>query len=501
MNRPNIVFIITDQHHHGVMGNAGDPYIKTPNMDALAAQGTKFDNAYSNCPVCVPARMSLLSGQLPIDHRVLLNEATLDPNIPTYAHSMNIGGYETVLAGRMHLYGADQYRGNEKRLTGDNTPIYVGYDNLTTNIGNEYKFTILQKREGIEKSGGGNCIVQNYDNAVTKDVVEYLQTRQDERPLMLTVGLFSPHPPFISDVEKFKYYYELIDDAPIHPQFEANIHPAIVDWKKRRHLEDITNEEWRRLRAAYYANTEFLDESIGKIIEAAREKLGDNTIFIYTSDHGESMGINGLVWKTTFFECSVKIPMIVAGPGIEKNRVVSELVCLNDLTRTFVEYGEGPELPKAYGQSLKKVWEGKETIDPERSIISQIGTYGKDLNDMDWPSAMIRKGVYKLISYHGYDKASLYDVTQDPLCGNDLTDNPDYEAIKTEMLDELNQSWDGQKALDYCVESMNNFFIMKEWANKTKFPLMEKFFNGLTGTITDNFRMNPEENYISVKKA
>lgn len=498
MERPNIVFIITDQHHHGIMGNAGDPYIRTPNMDALAAEGTKFENAYTNCPVCVPARMSLLSGQLPIDHRVLVNEATLDPNIPTYAHSMNIGGYETVLAGRMHLYGTDQYRGNEKRLTGDNTPLYVGYDNLTTNLGKNFAFTVLQKREGIEKSGGGNSVVQNYDNAVTNDVIEYLQTRQDERPLMLTVGLFSPHPPFISETEKYRYYYDLIEDAPVHPEFEANIHPAIIEWKRRRRLEDITKEDWRRVRAAYYANTEFLDENIGKIIKTAKQQLGENTIFIYTSDHGESMGINNLVWKTTFFECSAKIPMIVSGPGIQKNRVVSELVCLNDLTRTFVEYGQGPELPKPYGQSLKAVWEGKETIDKERSIISQIGTYGKNLNDMDLPSAMIRKGNYKLITYHGYEQVSLYDVSKDLLCGHDLSKDSSYDKIKKELLEELNQSWNGQKALDYSVDAMNNFFIMKEWANKTKFPLMEKFYNGLKNEITSNWSMNPEDNYIEI---
>ncbi len=499
MERPNIVFIFTDQHHHGVMGNAGDPYVRTPNLDRLAKNGTKFNNAYTNCPVCVPARMSLLSGQLPVDHGALVNQATLDPNIPTYAHSMNIGGYQTVLAGRMHLYGTDQYRGHEVRLTGDNTPMYVGYNNLLPNLGPDLMFTILQKRDGITKSGGGNSVVQEYDNAVVRDTIEFLEKREDERPLMMTIGLFSPHPPFIAETERYKYYYDLIDDAPIHSNFEESIHPAIVEWKRRRNLKDITKEDWRRVRSAYYANTEFLDENIGKIIEAAKKKLGDNTIFIYASDHGESMGINNLVWKTTFFECSVKVPLIFSGPGVEKGREIEGLVCLNDVTRTLIDYGTGPELPKPYGQSLRGVLEKGEEIDSNRAIVSQIGTYGKNRFDKDLPAAMIRKGDYKLISYHGYEEVSLYNLKEDFLCGDDLSNLPDHDEIKKELLDELNEVWDGEKALRLSEEAMENFYIMKEWAHKTRFPLMEKFYNGLTNEITDNWSMDSKDNYIEVR--
>lgn len=499
MNKPNIVFLFTDQHHHGIMGNAGDPFVRTPHMDALAASGTKFTNAYTNCPVCVPARMSLLSGQLPLDHGALINQATLDANIPTYAHSMNIGGYQTVLAGRMHLYGADQYRGHEVRLTGDNTPMYVGYDNLSTNLGRDLMFTILQKREGIEKSGGGYSLVQNYDDAVTRDALQFLYQRTDQRPLMMTVGFFSPHPPFIGQTERYNYYYNLIDDAPVSEDFERLMHPAIKEWKRRRRIDEtITKEDWRRVRAAYYANTEMLDENIGKVMAAARETLGDDTLFIYSADHGDSIGINNLIWKTTYYECSAKIPMIVSGPGIEAGREVDGLVCLNDLTRTFIEYGGGPELPKPYGQSLKGVWEQGERIDPERTIISQIGTYGKNPKDMDLPSAMIRKGDYKLVSYHGYDEPSLFNVTEDSLCVHDLRLNEAYDDVKRELLDELNQNWDGEKALRLSNEAMDNFKIMQQWANITKFPLMERFYNGLTGTITGNWSMNAEDNRIEV---
>jgi choline-sulfatase len=483
------------------MGNANDPYIKTPNMDKLASEGTKFTNAYTNCPVCVPARMSLLSGQLPLDHGTLVNQATLNNNIPTFAHSMTIGGYQTVLAGRMHIHGADQHRGHEVRLTGDNTPLYLGGPSIMPRIPKELRPTIMQKRAGIDYSGGGNCVVQGFDNAVASDAIEFLDKRNDDRPLMMTVGFFSPHPPFIADSKKFKYYYNLLEDAPMHPNFEENLHPAIKEWKRRRKIDDtITKDDWRRVRAAYYANTEFLDENIGKVIEAARRNLNDNTIFIYSSDHGDSIGINNLLWKTTFYESSVKIPLIVSGPGIKKGREVNGLVCLNDLTRTFIEYGGGPELDKPYGQSLRNVLENSEEINEDRSIISQIGTYGKNPDDIDLPSAMIRKGDYKLISYHGYDEVSLFNVTDDPLCGNDLRNQERYDNLKISLLTELNEVWDSSEALRLSNQSMVNFNIMHQWARKTKFPLINRFYNGLTNSMTPNWDMDEKNVYIEVTK-
>ncbi|HKL43376.1 MAG TPA: sulfatase-like hydrolase/transferase [Clostridia bacterium] len=499
MDKPNIVFLFTDQHNYSLMGNENDPYVCTPNLDKLSEEGTKFTRSYTNCPVCAPARMSLLSGQLPLDHGCLTNQGTLDANIPTYAHSMNIGGYQTVLAGRMHIYGTDQYRGNEVRLTGDNTPLYTGYNNLVPNLGEDMKFTILQKREGIDKAGGGYSLVQEYDNAVTNDALEFLDNRQDKRPLIMTVGFFSPHPPFIADVEKYKKYYKIIDDPEIDEEFEKNLHPAIKEWKRRRNVESVTKEDWRRVRAAYYANVEFLDENIGKVIDKAKEELGENTIFIYSSDHGDSIGVNNMIWKTTFFDSSVRIPMIFSGPGIQKGRTVDGLVCLNDITRTLIEYGGGPELPRPYGISLKSILENNEEVPEGRSIISQIGTYGKNKEDLDLPSAMIIKGDYKLISYFGYERTSLYNMKDDKICSHDLFYDKKQNKKRIELENELDKYWDGEKALELSLNALDNFKVMKEWANITKFPLMGKFYNGLNDEITPNWSMDSKDNRVEVQ--
>lgn len=495
--RPNIVVIMSDQHHFGVMGNMGDPYVRTPNMDALAARGTKFANTYTNSPVCVPARMAFLSGQLPLDNGCLINENTLDPQIPTFAHSMNIAGYETVLAGRMHLYGLDQYRGNEVRLTGDNTPIFWGYNNLEKILNKELKFTILQKRDGITLSGDGYSCVQQYDKDVVHDAVTYLEQRTDDRPLMMTVGLFAPHPPYIADKELYDYYYDLLEDPEQDPLFEETLHPAIVDWRRRRHIEDIPMEEWRRVRAAYYANVEELDRRIGEVVDCVERTLGlENTIVVYVSDHGDSIGINNLIWKTTYFDSSVKVPMMFAGPGICEGVVVKEPACLLDLTRTLIEYGGGPELPKPYGMSLMPILHGQTALDPDRSIISHIGTYGKDRRDRDLPSAMIVKGSYKLISYHGYEQPSLFDIAADPKETNDLGADPAYAGVCSALLEELSQTWDGERALQVCDYGMDCFEVQREWSNKTRFKLVNKIYDTVNERFFPGWDMRDIKSYV-----
>ena len=197
----------------------------------------------------------------------------------------------------------------------------------------------------------------------------------------------------------------------------------------------------------------------------------------------------------------MKIPLIFSGPGIEKGRTVQGLTCLNDVTRTLIEYGQGPELPKPYGMSLKGILENDEEIDSERSIISQIGTYGKNKDDIDLPSAMIRKGDYKLVSYHGYDRVSLYNVVEDSLCGNDIGLDSQYDGIKEELLVVLNEKWDGEKAKKLSFEALDNFYVMQKWANATKSPVVEKFYDGIKGELVSNWSMDAKDNYIEKSKA
>jgi len=314
---------------------------------------------------------------------------------------------------------------------------------------------------------------------------------------MMTVGFIAPHPPYIARQELFDYYYSRIADPVIEEKFEETLHPAIAGWRRRRDIEGISLDEWRRVRAAYYANVEDLDSRIGEVLACIERTLGlDNTIIIYGSDHGDSIGINNLVWKTTFYNHSVKVPLIFSGPGIMAGKTIDEPVCLLDATRTIIHYAGGPELPKPYGISLHKTLEEGVRLDPQRSIISQIGTYGKNPQDRDLPSAMIVKGDYKLISYHGFDYPSLFKLTKDPYESNDLGLDPEYANVRLELEEELCEYWDGAKALEICDDGLACFQIQQQWANKTQFKMVYALYNTVTDTLAPAWDMQSENTYV-----
>ena len=469
--QPNILFIFSDQHNALVMGNAGDKYIRTPNMDRLAATGVKLTDCYCNSPLCVPSRMSFLTGKLPLETKAMNNFQSLYSDTATLAHSINLAGYETVLCGRMHFCGPDQNHGFEKRFVGDVTPNYHR-DETFKWIYEEYGETMKQKRITLEKAGAGNSAVYDFDKEVSDKAVDYMKNRNDERPLFMTIGLYAPHPPFIADEETFNYYYDLLPNISTPDIFKKNLHPAMKNWLKARKIEDIDPIDKRRVRAAYYSLVENLDSNIGKIIKGIEESLGlDNTIIVYASDHGESMGINDFYWKTTFFESSVKVPVIISYPKeYGMGETIDETTCLADLTETFIEWAGGPKLPSTVGRSLVKVLRKEERIESDRSVISEIGSYPPA---GDKPSAMIKKGKWKLVDFYGYDYPSLFNLEEDCEEINDLGSNPDYDDIKKQLTGELYKSWDPQDAYKYCNDAFETFMLQKQWANIKKFEIPE----------------------------
>ena len=473
-NQPNIIFVLAEQHNFRFMGCAGDPYVHTPVMDTLARQGTRLEQCYCNSPLCVPSRASLMTGRLPHNNQVFNNQQTLHTDIPTMAHSLNIAGYETVLAGRMHFYGPDQNHGFEKRLVGDVTVVYQGQD-LNEKIFGELNGTMLQKRVGIEKSGPGDSSVYHFDNDVREATLDFLDKRTDERPLFLTVGFFSAHPPFVCPEDKFRYYYDMLPPlTPSEVDFRS-LHPAIQAWLTSRNVIDVTADELRRVRAAYYAMVEFLDDNLGQILDKAAQKLDmSNTVVIYTADHGESLGINRMWWKGTYYDTSSRVPAIVSWPGhFRENSVEHGLTCLADLTATCIDLAGAPTLPLIYGMSLVKVLEGNATIAADRSIISELGTYP---SNKDRPAAMLRKGDYKLVTYVGYGDVQLFNLKEDPEELQDLGRDAAYSDLVRRMKAELEQQWNGSAVEEFCMRYTEQFKLIRQWANTTHFEMPTRWY-------------------------
>ncbi|MBS6645851.1 MAG: sulfatase-like hydrolase/transferase [Clostridiaceae bacterium] len=469
MKQPNIIMILTDEHNGKVVHSNGDPWVRTPNMDRLAENGVLMEHAYCNSPLCVPSRCSMLTGLMPHTGGIFNNAQCLPSDRATFVHCLGAAGYETVLSGRMHFVGPDQRHGYEKRLVGDITTAVLGVSFAEKRYG-YFSKCAMPGRSGIERSGKGECSVMAYDLDVTDAAVEFLKTREEDRPLFLTVGLYGPHSPYVAPEELFDYYYSVLPEPEVMKEEQLDsMHPFERKFLENRGLGHETAEEIRRVRAAYYGMVEYEDRLLGRIMDAAEQTLGlENTVILYTSDHGDGIGYHGLFWKSNMREESLRIPMIFSWKDkIPAGRRFRGLSCLLDLSRTFTDFASAPDLPGAEGISLKPYLLSGKDLPYDRPVISEIC----DIKGED-PAAMIRKGRYKYISYYGYENGSLYDLEQDPDENFNLGQDETYSRIKEELKSELEQVWDGEGVYRQREAFLPHMMLMRKWAKKQNVNLL-----------------------------
>lgn len=479
MKKRHLIFLLSDQHNAAIAGFAGNRFVRTPHLDALAASGVVLDNCYCNSPLCAPSRASMLAGLLPRETGVFNNMQGLRSDRATFVHPISAAGYETVLAGRMHFNGPDQRHGFERRLVGDVTPSFPGRKNP---IYGSLEGTTDQSRKSIDLSGPGYSAVLEFDEAVAAAAIEHIRTRKDSRPLFMVVGFYAPHCPYVCPKELFDSYYSLLPDPEDPADFRRNVHPAIRKWYANRSVSDVSPAETRRVRAAYYGMVEYLDRLIGRVLAEISTTLGlDNTTIVYGSDHGDNIGENGLFWKTNFYEGSARVPMIASCPGRFPNgRRIGGLTSLLDVAPTFIELCGAAPLPKMQGMSLVPVLEGRDEIDLERSIIGQLA----DIKG-DSPSAMIRKRNWKLVLHDGYDVPQLFDLEADPGERMDLGRDGRYAEVAGSLSDELGHWWDADSARRDTSEFLAHLQILKSWVKTAG-------YNGV-----EEWRGNPAKNYLS----
>ena len=451
---PNLLYIHSDQHSPYVAGCYGDPLVETPHLDALAERGVVFDNTYCPSPICVPSRMSMLSGRYPCDNQVWTNSHILDSGIPTFAHAMGAGGYHPVLIGRMHSVGPDQLHGYAERLVGDHGPNQPGGKGVDHG---QLSGTAGPGRISLRLSGHGQSAYQVHDEDVTAATVDYLnrlgvakRAGQVAEPFSLSVGFMLPHQPFVARLQDYRYYYENITPPQTPEPFGDHLHPHIKHWRQACEIEEVSEEETRRARAAYWALVHRMDALIGQIIAALRENdLEENTLILYTSDHGEQVGEHGLWWKQTFYEDSVKVPAILAWPGrlpagTRCDRVISSL----DLNATMLDALGCPALPHSRGRSLLPLLADPQNAEWDDVVFSEFcqdaAGAGGPFSEVGIFQRMIRRGPWKLNYYHG-QPCQLFDLQADPRERCDLAADPAHQetlaALKTEVLDGWDPEW------------------------------------------------------------
>ncbi|WP_129664028.1 sulfatase-like hydrolase/transferase [Phytoactinopolyspora endophytica] len=473
MRTPNVLYLMSDQHAASVLGCAGDEVALTPNLDRLAARGTRLTNMYCPSPICVPSRMSMLSGRHPFRNQVWTNDHPLPGSIATWPHSLGASGYRTRLDGRLHSIGTDQLLGFSERRVGDHSPNHPG--GRTSDLG-VLMGTAAPKRISLQRSGPGSNPYQWHDVDVTRAAVTSIEefgARQragDGRPFALSVGFMLPHQPYVADPEDYALFEGRVP-PPAVSATSAPSHPHHRSWREQTDITEVSAEEQHRARIAYYAMTYRLDVMVGEVLDALeRQGLAENTLVIYTSDHGEHLGERGLWWKQTFYDESAKIPCLVSWPGrITAGTTHDHVAGGVDLTATLLDAAGASPLPNADGRSFLDVVTGT----PGAREAWADEAYSEYCTDDGNIQRMVRRGPWKL-NYYDAQPAQLFNLDADPHELTDLAGDPGHAGTHAEIHDELRgavlDGWDPAQVRAEIDAMSEDLRILTEWAARTGPP-------------------------------
>ncbi|MEO1160074.1 MAG: choline-sulfatase, partial [Pseudomonadota bacterium] len=446
--QPNIVVVMADQLAPHFTGAYGHRAARTPNLDALAERGMRFDAAYCNSPLCAPSRFAFMSGQLISRIAAYDNASEFRASVPTFAHYLKALGYRTCLSGKMHFVGPDQKHGFEDRVTTDIypadfawTPDWEAHDER---IDKWY-----HNMQTVKESGVAQATFQiDYDDEVGFAARRWLfdvardKAHGNAAPFALVASFIHPHDPYVTRPEWWDLYSD--DDIDM-PEYR----PALADQDpfSRRLMDGIeasyvplSDEEVRRARRAYLANVSYFDSKIGQMVKTL-EEIGelDNTIVIVTADHGDMLGERGLWYKMNFFEHSARIPLVMAGPGVAHG-TAPNACSLVDVLPTLLEIAGGDAKilgEPVDGRSLMPLARGKTD-----AVDEAIGEYCAEMTP--YPVFMIRRGPYKYI-HCDPDPAQLYDLETDPLERVNLATDPAYANVAADFAAEVSQRWDSEE--------------------------------------------------------
>lgn len=463
MTKPDILVFMSDQHNPDVSSFAGGS-VKTPNMERLCQDGTSFVNAYSSCPLCVPARVSMLLGKLPSKTSVFSNVGAIADTQATFLHAMAASGYETVLIGRMHFIGPDQRHGFTKRLVGDLTPVSWNHSSETLQDERGVYNFYYSEPFTLNVIGGGNSPVLEYDKAVVNAAKDYL-AKQHDKPQCIFVSTYGPHAPYTAPPDRYLHYKK----GMRIPDTFNEVPDYLNDIQKSRMI-DVDQETMVKARAAYFGMIETIDEQLGEIRTAFDDYVLNNKregVFAYLSDHGDQAGERKMFGKMTFFESSAKIPLMISGNGILKNQIVSEPSSIMDLGPTLCDLA-GIKMPiEQDGISLASALAGGE-YPADRAVYSElidnIGGTKAVYQGRSKPIAarMVRQGRFKYVTYHGYENEDqLFDLINDPEEKTNIAaDNPDVLS-KLKLL--AYSGWDPVDIEKQHIEYRKNIKLIKDW--------------------------------------
>ena len=429
--RPNILFIMTDQHRADCLGCGGNPVIKTPNLDRIAREGVRFSHAYSSTPTCTPARAAILTGLSPWHHGMLGYGRVAEKYPFELPRALADAGYYTYAIGKLHYYPQRNYHGFHDALLDESgrveSPGFVS----------DYRKWFKEKAPNLDPDATGipwNSYLSAY-YALPEELhptrwtgdraVEFIGKYEREEPFFLKVSFARPHSPYDAP----KRFWDMYEEADMPS-------PHIGEWAGRyAHIDDPNDlnvwhgdlgiDQVRRSRHGYYGNVTFIDEQVGRILRALENRgMLENTLILFASDHGDMLGDHHLWRKSYAYEGSARVPMLIRwpnalAPGAERGRVLTQPVELRDILPTFLDAAGARIPPGLDGDSMLKLVRGdrsgwREWIDLEHGTCYAKGNVWTGLTDGRW----------KYI-YHAFDgREQLFDLKTDPGEIHDLAGDP-----------------------------------------------------------------------------
>lgn len=476
--RPNIIFILADDHRFDAMGFMGHPFLETPNMDRMAREGLHFSNAFVTTSLCSPSRASILSGQYAHNHGVVDNYHPVDSALTFFPEYLQRSGYETAFIGKWHMGGED----DSPRPGFDYWLSFKGQGSYWADGHGTSRKVPQNSMDGYNLNGEQVPQRGYITDELTNYALDWLNEREEERPFMLYLSHKAVHADFVAADRHLGRYKDEVLEPPANmhiPSENPGGKPMwLINQRNSRHGADFAynlpdfdlNNYYRRYCETLLA----VDENLGRILDWADEKTEDQrpTLVVYMGDNGFHFGEQGIIDKRTAYEPSIKVPLLIYWPDQVREAVtVDEIVANIDIAPTLMDMA-GLEAPEQMdGRSFLPLIK-RQPVQWREELLYE---YYWERNYPFTPTThALRTDRYKFIRYHGiWDVDEFYDLEEDPLEMRNLIHSPDHhemiEAYRTRLFELLAES--GGRSMP-LLEDRGNFYPLRhpEKAGQAGFP-------------------------------
>ena len=442
-SRPNILFYCTDQQRFDTIGALGNPYVQTPTLDALVSGGTAFTHTYCQSPICTPSRSSFMTGLYPSKvHNCRNGNGTFPNHPPLISRLIADAGYDTGMIGKFHLQSSG-YR-TEPRL--DDGYRYWKFSHAPRD---DWPRGEHDYADWVHEQGGDlNALRESPERVpaelhqstwATTRAIEFLSEDRDQ-PWFLTINVYDPHPPFIPPKAYADRFNPRELPGPHFRESDLKTQELLSGVDFQPQYRNPTPEQGREIQALYYAMIALVDDQFARLL-AFLDKTGqrDNTIIVFTSDHGEALGDHGLVQKgCRFYEGLTRVPLIFSGPSVASGVQASGLTELLDMSATLLDLA-GIEIPSHHqGRSLLPILRGDAPPDTGRDYVRceyYDALAAHFCGGAGSFATMYRDERYKICSYHDVGEGELYDLENDSWEHENLWHAPEHQTLKLRLLE------------------------------------------------------------------